>query len=89
MIVSLIKVGNRDIAQHFIRHLSSREYTHTMYTRNLLAFVEGYWIAKFKNSENGIQQLKNSLSIFKQLQDPIVFQFYERLFNKYLSDIND
>lgn len=89
VIVSLIKVGNRDIAQHFIRHLSSREYTHTMYTRNLLAFVEGYWIAKFKNSENGIQQLKNSLNIFKQLQDPIVFQFYERLFNKYLSDISD
>ena len=88
VISSLIKIGNPEMAQHFMRYLSARKYTHTMYTKNLLAFVEGYWIAKFQNKENGIQQLKNSLNVFKQLQDPIVFQFYERLFNKYLSDLN-
>lgn len=87
VISSLILTNNQENAKHFINYLSYQNYEHhTMYTRNLLCFIRGYWVAKFENHTKGINQLKNALDIFEKLESPTIAGYYRRLLDKFSKD---
>lgn len=85
-ICCLISKNHSESAKHFINYLYSRYLSHTMYTRNSLNFIEGLWIAKFKDEIVGRNQLNDALNIFEQLEDPEIVSYYKRLYDKFLND---
>ncbi|SFL62086.1 Rgg/GadR/MutR family transcriptional regulator [Lactococcus garvieae] len=90
IISSLISSNNQKTAKHFINYLSRENYPyHTMYTINLLNFVNGYWKAKFESYSEGLDDLKQALYLFEQLEKPMIFNYYENLFKKHLKDISN
>lgn len=84
IIFYLISNDNQECSRHFINYVSLNNYKHhTMYTRNLLQFTQGYWIAKFEDYTRGIIQLKKALEIFEILENPSTANYYKKMYNNF------
>lgn len=66
-----------------LQYLSAKKYKHTMFTKNLVNFVKGYWESEFGEKNNGLTLMENSLSNFDSLSFPGMSNYYKRLYRKY------
>ncbi|WP_276421711.1 Rgg/GadR/MutR family transcriptional regulator [Lactococcus garvieae] len=89
VIYALISSNNKENAKHFINYLSPQNYPHhTMCSRNLFNFINGYWKAKFGNYDEGMDDLQHALYIFEQLEKPKIYIYYKRIYDRCLQDIS-
>ena len=56
-----------------------KEYTHTMFTKNMVNFVVGFWEVEFGNREKGVLAMEEALKTWKQLSYPGISNYYYRL----------
>jgi Rgg/GadR/MutR family transcriptional activator len=88
VISHLIYINHSVSAKHFINYLESHPFKQRMYTQNLLYFIKGLWIAQFEDYNKGIAQSKKALDIFKHLEKARVANYYDRILNRFLKEVN-
>lgn len=84
-----ISKGYSEKAQHVLGYIRGKGYKHTMFTKNMMNFVIGFWESEFGTREYGVFMMKESLKTFDLLSFPGMSDYYRRLYKKYSLSIND
>ncbi|MDR0200319.1 MAG: helix-turn-helix domain-containing protein [Streptococcaceae bacterium] len=85
--LGLIKLGAKDESYEAIQN--ARVFTHedNFYSLQLCYFFEGMWKAKFRAGDEGLNQIRQALSIFETLGTEERTQFFRDIANRYLKKI--
>lgn len=81
-ISALTNQGYKNDAYFIIQRIKLYNLANSMYLRNLLNLVEGYWIYCFKNIKLGNTMMLTALDIFKEVSTPQISQYYLERYNK-------
>lgn len=84
----LISKGYAEKAQYLLSYVLQKEYKHTMFTKNMVNFVQGFWESEFGKKDKGLQVMREALRIFEILSFPGMAEYYKRLYGRYsISDL--
>jgi Rgg/GadR/MutR family transcriptional activator len=83
----LISKGYKDRACYLLSYLRQKSYKHTMFTKNVMNFVHGFWETKFGDKEKGMLAIKAALKNFDLLSFLGVSDYYIRLYEKYSNEV--
>ena len=78
-----ISKKHEEMAKHLLNYLSTKNYKHTMFTRNLYKFVKGYWLSEFVENDEGVILMRETFKYFDELSYPEISKYYKRLYEKY------
>lgn len=79
----LISKGYMEKAHYLLDYLQSKKYEHTMFTKNIMNFVVGYWESEFGETEQGLLLMRTSLEHFDLLSFPGISEYYKKLYEMY------
>lgn len=82
-VMRYISKGYVSKAEILLSKVLCENYKHTMFTKNVVNFVKGFWESEFGKKEQGIQLMKGALNNFDSLSFPGMSNYYRRLYNKY------
>jgi Rgg/GadR/MutR family transcriptional activator len=83
----LISKGYLERSRYLLSYIQRKNYKHTMFTKNVMNFVEGFWETKFGNKEKGSLMIKASLNNFDLLSFSGISDYYIRLYEKYSNKV--
>lgn len=78
-----ISRGYASVSQQLLSYIMRKDYEHTMFTKNLVNFVNGFWQVEFGEKERGEKVIRESLKNFDLLSFPGISDYYKRLCRKY------
>lgn len=78
-----ISNGYKEKSMKLLGYVLYKEYKHTMYTKNLLNFVLGFWEIEFGEKRKGFELMGEALKLFDLLSFPGVSDYYMELYNRY------
>lgn len=78
-----ISKGDKKEAKRILNYVLKKEYTHTMFTKNMVNFVVGFWEVEFGNREKGVLAMEEALKTWKNLSYPGISNYYYRLYERY------
>lgn len=82
-IMVYISKGYAIKAEILLSKILCENYKHTMFTKNVVNFVKGFWESEFEKKEQGIQLMKAALNNFDSLSFSGMSNYYRRLYKKY------
>ena len=82
-VMIFISKGYVTKSEFLLSKVLCENYKHTMFTKNAVNFVKGFWESEFGKKEQGIQSMKDALNNFELLSIPGISSYYKRLYEKY------
>lgn len=79
----LISKGRSKEAQYLLSYMQYEDYKHTMFTKNLVNFVMGFWEKQFGEKNKGEVLMRKALNTFDSLSYPEISDYYRKLYEKY------
>ena len=79
----LISKGYMEKSQDLLNYISQKDFKHTMFTKNTVNFLKGFWEHQFGTKEKGIALMKTSLNNFDLLSYSEISTYYKHLYEKY------
>lgn len=84
--ISVLSIRDcKDRAKQILDFINNHHLaTENMYLHNLFNLTHGLWVYRFKDSNQGMQEIKKALDIFKAVESEGVYSYYHSLFIFYI-----
>ncbi|MFK4935033.1 Rgg/GadR/MutR family transcriptional regulator [Lactococcus garvieae] len=81
----LTHYGYKEKTENIFRLINERKLDQSLFAKNLLHGLSGFWSFKFKNNKEGLLAIKETINIFRLLKLENLATFYQKKYENYIN----